>query len=235
MWGLGVRDSRVLYLPNGPDPNLQQRVSLDPPPFHDDGKRVRAALDVGDAPLAIYVGLVSLRSDLDLLVRAMPDVLAAIPDARLVIVGDGDGLPALQIQVQQAGLADRVIFTGRLAPDEVAPYLAAADVAVAPYRDTLINRAKCAAKVIHYMAMGKPIVSSRVGQNLEYLDEGRAGWLADPGSSADLAAGMIALLSDRQRAAELARRAQQRIWSHFDWRQQVIHLEQAYHTAMRRP
>ena len=169
--------------------------------------------------------------DLDLLIQALPPLIETIPDARLIIVGDGDGLPSLRTQVEQAGLTDRVVFTGRLAPDRAAPLLRAADVAVAPYRDTLINRSKCAAKIIYYMAMGKPIVSSRVGQNLEYLDGGLAGLLTEPGDAADLAAGLVALLRDPERAAELARRARQRIWEQFDWRKQISQVEQAYDVA----
>jgi glycosyltransferase involved in cell wall biosynthesis len=233
--GFGVPTDRIFYLPNGPDPALRSLPPADVEPARQEVRRVRAELGLADAPLAIYVGHVPRYNDLDLLIQALPFVIDALPSARLLVVGDGDGLPSLQAQVQQAGLAGRVVFTGRLAPDRAAPLLAAADVAVAPYRDTLINRSKCAAKIIYYMAMGKPIVSNRVGQNLEYLDEGRAGLLAEPGDAAALAAGMVALLRDPVRAAELARRARQRIWEQFDWRKQVTHLEQAYIIALSGP
>jgi glycosyltransferase involved in cell wall biosynthesis len=232
--GFGVPAERIFYLPNGPDPKLRPHPSAGSHPPRQAGQRVRAELGVGDAPLAIYVGHISYGSDLDLLIQALPDVVEAVPGVRLIVVGTGDGLPALQAQVQRAGLAGRVIFTGWVAPHQVGPYLAAADVAVAPYRDTLINRAKCSAKIIYYMAMGKPIVSSRVGQNLEYLDEGRAGLLSEPGDAQDLAAGIIALLRDPARAAELGRWAGQRIWEHFDWRKQVTQIESAYRIALDR-
>ncbi len=255
--GFGVPADRIFYLPNGPDPGLRlcssaaQRSSrFDPRRASDepvrpegtldlgsgclrqDGVQVRDELGVGGAPLAIYVGQITHGSDLDLLIEALPGVIEMVPDVRLVVVGTGDGLPALRARVEEAGLADRVIFTGWVPPDRVAPYLAAADIAVAPYRDTLINRAKCAAKIIYYMALGKPIVSSRVGQNLEYLDGGRAGLLTEPGDATDLAAGMAALLRDRKRAVELGRRAERRIWEHFDWRKLVTQVERAYQAAL---
>jgi len=232
--GFGVPDDRIFYLPNGPDPALRLDLPAGSEALCQDGLRVRAALGVGDAPLAIYVGHISSGSDLDLLIEALPAVVEAVPGVRLVVVGTGDGLPALQAQVQRSGLAGRVIFTGWIEPRQVAPYLAAADVAVAPYRDTLINRAKCSAKIIYYMVMGKPIVSSRVGQNLEYLDEGRAGLLTEPGDARDFAAGMVALLRDPARAAELGRRAGRRIWEQFDWRKQVAQIESAYQSALGR-
>jgi glycosyltransferase involved in cell wall biosynthesis len=227
----GVPTDRIFYLPNGPDPALRTLPLADSEPSRQEARQARAELGLGDAPLVIYVGHIPQYNDLDLLIQALPSVINAIPDARLIIVGDGDGLPALQTRVQQAALTDHVVFTGRLAPERAAPLLAAADVAVAPYRDTLINRSKCAAKIIYYMAVGKPIVSSRVGQNLEYLDEGRAGLLTEPGNAADLATGLVALLRDPERAAELARRAKQRIWERFDWRKQIPQMEQAYSAA----
>jgi glycosyltransferase involved in cell wall biosynthesis len=230
--GFDVPAERIFYLPNGPDPALRTLpIAVSGPPCPE-AQQARAELGLGDAPLAIYVGHIPQYNDLDLLIQALPLLIETIPDARLIIVGDGDGLSPLQTQVQQVGLADRVVFTGRLAPDRTAPLLRAADVAVAPYRDTLINRSKCAAKIIYYMVMGKPIVSSRVGQNMEYLDGGLAGLLTEPGDAADLAAGMVALLRDPERAAELARRARQRIWEQFDWQKQVLHVEQAYHAAL---
>ena len=229
--GFDVPSGRIFYLPNGPDPALRALPLADSGSSRPEARRVRAELGLGDGPLAIYVGHIPRYNDLDLLIQALPPLIETIPDARLIIVGDGDGLPSLRTQVEQAGLTDRVVFTGRLAPDRAAPLLRAADVAVAPYRDTLINRSKCAAKIIYYMAMGKPIVSSRVGQNLEYLDGGLAGLLTEPGDAADLAAGLVALLRDPERAAELARRARQRIWEQFDWRKQISQVEQAYDVA----
>jgi glycosyltransferase involved in cell wall biosynthesis len=53
--------------------------------------------------------------------------------------------------------------------------------------------------------------------------------LTAPGDARAFAEGMIALLQDPARAAELGRRAERRIWEHYDWNQQAPKLEQAYH------
>jgi glycosyltransferase involved in cell wall biosynthesis len=81
------------------------------------------------------------------------------------------------------------------------------------------------------MAMGKPIVASAVGENVAYLDGGRAGLLVKPGDAAAFARGMLSLLKDPARAAELGRRAGQRVWTCYAWSRQVARLEQAYVTA----
>ena len=60
--------------------------------------------------------------------------------------------------------------------------------------------AKCSAKIIEYMAMGLPIVASRVGQNVEYIEHGASGLLAEPGDADSFAQMMLAVLSDPQKA-----------------------------------
>jgi glycosyltransferase involved in cell wall biosynthesis len=227
MWGFGLPPERVFYLPNGPD-RLFRACRHVPA---DEQRRLRRELGVGDAPLAVYVGHISYGSEVNLVLEALPTVVEAAPDIRVVIIGSGDGVPALQEQARRAGLAERVIFTGWVDHQGVPLYLAAADLALYPYRDTLINRAKSPSKITAYMAMGKPIVASAVGENVEYLDGGRAGLLTAPGDPRAFAEGMVTLLRDPLRAAELGRRAEQRIWERYDWALQVREVEGAYRVA----
>jgi glycosyltransferase involved in cell wall biosynthesis len=230
MWGLGLSPERVFYLPNGPDQLFRARRQV---PVEAQ-RELRQTLGVGDAPLALYVGHISYGSEVNLVLEALPSVIKAIPNIRIVIVGSGDGLPMLQEQARLSGLAERVVFAGWVDHQQTPVYLAAADLALYPYRDTLINRAKSPSKITAYMAMGKPIVASAVGEIVEYLEGGRAGLLAPPGDARAFAEAMVTLLRDPARAAELSRRAEQRIWECYDWAQQVTGIEQAYHVAKTR-
>lgn len=81
--------------------------------------------------------------------------------------------------------------------------LVAADIAVYPYRDTNINRAKCSGKVIDYMAAGKPTVVSDVGMNRVYLTDGEHALLTPPGDGAAFAAALQKLLADPAYANDL--------------------------------
>jgi len=227
VWGLGLDPARVFYVPNGPDESLRTRPE-------DSAQRrlqIRAELGVGDAPLAVYLGHIPHGNDLDQALDALERVLPRIPDLRLAILGTGDGLPTLREDVKRRGLERAVIFAGwvdhALAPD----YLAAADLAIYPYRDSLINRAKCSAKVIEYMAMGLPIVASRVGQNVEYIEHGTSGLLAEPGDADSFAQMMLAMLSDPQKAKAMGAAARERVWARFDWDRLVVAMEQAYQEA----
>jgi glycosyltransferase involved in cell wall biosynthesis len=223
-WGFGARPERVFYVPNCPGARFRD---WQPPPAAA-VRAARARLDAGDAPLALYVGFINRNDALDVAVRAVASARRQAPGALLAVAGDGPGLPALRAAVGQAGLSDCVRFTGWVQAADVPALLAAADVAVFPYRDTLINRAKCSIKILEYMSAGKAIVTNRVGQNLEYLEHGRSGWLVEPGDEAGFAEALGALLADRAQAAQLGAAAQARIREKFDWRRWVGVVEQAY-------
>jgi glycosyltransferase involved in cell wall biosynthesis len=228
VWGFGVDPARVIYLPNGPDARLRQQVQVS----EEERVAIRAHLGVGDAPFALYLGHIPHGTDLDLALEALAQIGEQLPEARLVIAGVGDGLPGLQRQAHLLGLGDRVIFPGWIQREQAHLYVAAADVIVNPYRDTLINRSKCAGKVVLAMAMGQAVVTSRLGQNLEYIEHGRSGLLAEPGDSGDLAQALLAVLSDRAWATELGRNAQRRIWEQFDWDARLGEIERAYRVAL---
>jgi glycosyltransferase involved in cell wall biosynthesis len=231
VWGFGVDPARVFYLPNGPDAGWRRRPQVDARRI----AAIRARLGVNDAPFALYLGHIPHGSDLDLALDALARLRDQLPEARIVVAGVGDGLPRLKAYAQTVGVADRVLFPGWIEHDQTDAYLAAADAAINPYRDTLINRSKCAGKVIAAMAMGKAMVTSRVGENLAYIQDGHSGLLTEPGDPGDLARALRAVLSDRNWAAELGRNARKRIWEKFDWDTRVGQVEEAYQIALDRP
>jgi glycosyltransferase involved in cell wall biosynthesis len=229
MWGMGIPPGRVFYAPNCPGQDFLEQEDQDNGQLEQD---VRARLGMGDAPVAIYVGHLTLGDDLDLALYAFAQVLDRLPQARLVIVGTGNGMAALRALANSLHLGTSIIFAGWIEHGQVPAYLAAANVAIYPYRDTLINRAKCSIKILEYMAMGKAIVTSRVGQNLEYLEHSKSGILVEPGNVQEFAHGMLAALSDPGFAAQLGQAARRRVAHHFDWSQRVEEIERAYEGAV---
>ncbi len=224
VWGLGIDPARVFYVPNGPDESWLARYKESA----GQRPRIRAQLGVGDAPLAVYIGHIPHGNDLNQALDALERLLPDIPNLRFVILGTGDGEPALRADIAQRGLNHAVILVGWMDQARAPDYLAAADLAIYPYRDSLINRAKCAAKVVEYMAMGLPIVASRVGQNVEYIEHGASGLLAEPGDADSFAQMMRAVLSDPQKAKAMGAAARERVWARFDWDKLVETVERAY-------
>ena len=90
------------------------------------------------------------------LLEAWPAVLRAVPDAYLLIVGEGSRRDALEAQARELRIAHRVVFTGRR--DDVPAVTAALDVAVLPsYREAQ------GLTILEAMALSRPVVASNVG------------------------------------------------------------------------
>jgi glycosyltransferase involved in cell wall biosynthesis len=169
--------------------------------------------------------------DLDIALIALQQVRRRLPSARLALVGTGEGLGRLRALAAELDLLDAVRFPGWIDHGEVPAYLAAADVALYPYRDTLINRSKCSIKILEYMAMGKAILTHRVGQNQEYLEHRKSGLLVEPGEVDAFAEGLLTLLTDPTLSEQLGSRAAQQIEERFNWSKRIADVEKAYQAA----
>lgn len=223
-------DGDVLVLPNGPDTSLLH-IAADAAARRAD---TRARLGWGAHTVLIYAGTVPLNHDLDVAVRAIGALSPALNPAglRVVFVVTGAGVPSLRAQVAaEPGVAERASFHGFLPHDELVAWLAAADVALYPYRDTNINRAKCSGKVIDYMAAGLPMVLSDVGMNRVYVEHGRSGLLTPPGDATAFGQALEWLIRRPDQARAMGLAAKARLWDHFDWDRRAPALEAALSRA----
>ncbi|HYF64946.1 MAG TPA: glycosyltransferase, partial [Herpetosiphonaceae bacterium] len=114
----------------------------------------------------------------------------------------------------------------------IAAALAASDIALYPMDDTLLNRAKCSAKLTEQMQAGLPVVAARVGQVAEYIEHGASGWLVAPGDGGALARGVLDLLDQPARAASLGSAARERIETLFNWPRLADGLEAVYERTL---
>jgi glycosyltransferase involved in cell wall biosynthesis len=217
-----VPPARVFYLPNGVDhAKYDPWLAAAADPAQVAAARARWGLPPAPDPAApvvlLYTRFVEFPVEWPL--RVLRAVAARVPGVRLLVVGAGFFGEDRQLLegARRAGLADRLILCGAVPAAALGPLLTAADVALYPMRDTLINRAKCSAKLLDLMVLGRPIVTHRVGQQGEYLRHGESGWLADPGDATGLAAGVLRLLDDPARAPRLGAAAAARAWDHFSW------------------
>ncbi|MBA3877576.1 MAG: hypothetical protein C0498_11720 [Anaerolinea sp.] len=132
------------------------------------------------------------------LLDAWPHVLAELPDATLLVVGEGSRHEALQAQAEALGISRSVVFTGRR--DDVPAVTAALDVAVLPsYREAQ------GLTILEAMALSRPVVASNVGGIPEMIEDGRTGLLVPPHDPGALATAISRLLRDHPLADTLAR------------------------------
>ena len=181
---------RIHVIPNAVDP---QRFA---PPGRRAAPSASGAFNVG------FVGTLKPWHGLALLVEAFARLQALVPDARLVIVGDGPERAALADDVAIRGLLPRTQFIGAVAPADVPRYLHSLDVAAAPYPD-YPHFYFSPLKLFEYMAAGLPIVASRIGQVSDVLRDNETGLLVAPGDAAGLVAALARLAHDPQLRARL--------------------------------
>jgi glycosyltransferase involved in cell wall biosynthesis len=118
---------------------------------------------------------------------------------------------------------------GWVDPSELPAILAAADVAIVPWTDTLSNRARHSVKVLELMRSGLPVIAYSVGELAATI--GEAGILVEPGDQAGFACAVVALLRDRGRARELGDAARRRVLEQFTWERLVETATEAYGAA----
>ncbi len=208
----------VTLFPNGPDERLRSVVAA----AHSRRIELRRRFEWSDKHVAIYAGTIPFGHDMDILAQSLPAEL------HLSVHATGEGIPSFRTAIERAGKSAQTEWHGFMPHDELIEYLVAADIAVYPYRDTIINRAKCSGKVMDYMACGLPMVVSDVGMNRVYLEHERSALLTTPGDAQSFGAALTQLMSDADLRARLGAAAQSRIWEKFGWEERVDELLALY-------
>ncbi len=197
--GMGLERERVLYLPNCVD---------DAPPG--DGQKVRERFGIApDTPvLLLYTRFFEFSQNK--LYHLFGAIFRRVPGVRFLVVGKGRGNEEEQLVTisREMGFKDALIMAGWIETTDLPDYLAAGDVAVYPFADNLVNRAKCPAKLTELLRAGLPVVADRVGQIPEYIAPGLQGLLCAPDDFDEMVAKCAELLQDvakRKRASSVGR------------------------------
>ncbi len=206
---LGVDPERVSVLPNAVD---FQAYSDTPPPV------------VDRPPLVLFIGQLVPRKGYDLLARAMPAVLRAVPEARFVFVcHNRSGEAELRRIAASGGVADRLEIMGRVSEPEKIRLLHTAAVVAAPSRYEGFG-----IPLIESLAAGAPVVTTDVVAGNEVIDHERTGLLVPYGDVAALAAALIRLLNDRALGARLAAAGRADVFVRYRSETLAMHLEMLY-------
>jgi glycosyltransferase involved in cell wall biosynthesis len=159
--------------------------------------RTRGQLGVSDdTPVCGIVAALRPEKNHELFLAAAARVCRQRPDAQFWIVGDGDEKEKLQRITRQTGLSQNVRFLGSR-PD-VPHLLAGMDI----FSLTSHNEAN-PVSILEAMAVGVPVVATRVGSVAESVTSGLTGYLVDPGNVDDLAQHWLSLFDDRTRSRQL--------------------------------
>jgi glycosyltransferase involved in cell wall biosynthesis len=217
----GIDSQRIIVNPNGVAVERFAKGG---------GAGVRRRLGLTESDFAIgFVGTFGPWHGAPVLARAFSLVAAEMPQARLVLVGDGPELEATRQQLAAHGVAKQAIFVGRVRPSEVPDYLDACDLLASPHvrLPDGVEFFGSPTKLFEYMASGKAIVASELGQIADVLEHGRTAWLVPPGDGNALAAAFRELATAPQLREELGASARRQAANH-TWRENAGHIIDAY-------
>jgi PEP-CTERM/exosortase A-associated glycosyltransferase len=155
---------------------------------------LKASLGLQGSAVVGFIGSFYAYEGLDLLLEALPLLLARRPDAKVLLVGGGPQEAALKLQAQSLGLADKVVFTGRVPHAEVQRYYDLVDVLAYPRHSMRLTELVTPLKPLEAMAQGRLLVASDVGGHRELIRHGQTGWLFPAGQAAALAAALAEAL-----------------------------------------
>ncbi|GGK26510.1 GDP-mannose-dependent alpha-(1-6)-phosphatidylinositol monomannoside mannosyltransferase [Pilimelia terevasa] len=192
---------------------------VDPEVFHPDvdGAAVRRRYGLGDRPVVVCVSRLVPRKGQDALIRALPDIRRRVPDAALLLVGDGPYRPALTRLAEARGVAAHVVFTGAVPWAELPAHYRAGDVYAMPCRTRRrgLDVEGLGIVYLEASAVGLPVVAGTSGGAPDAVREGETGYVVDGRDPAALAARVAAPLAEPALAAKLG--AQGRAWVCREW------------------
>jgi PEP-CTERM/exosortase A-associated glycosyltransferase len=218
----GVPRAQVTVIPNGVDVARfgTERTATA-------GLAYRLGL-AGMGPVLGYIGSFYAYEGLALLLKSFPVVLARQPGSRVLLVGGGPQEEALRHQARELGIADKVIFAGRIPHEEIPAYYDVIDVLVYPRRRNRLTEIVTPLKPLEAMARGHLVVASDVGGHRELIRHGETGVLFAAGDPTALARTVLGLWADVDRWQAIRSAARRFVEVERTWQQSVDRYTAVY-------
>jgi PEP-CTERM/exosortase A-associated glycosyltransferase len=208
----GIPADKITVIPNAVDVH-SFRFGAQP------DAELRRKLGLQGATVLGFLGSFYAYEGLDLLIDAVPRLLPARPQLRVLLVGGGPQEAGLKAQARRLGITDKVIFAGRVPHAEVQRYYDLVDLLAYPRCPMRLTELVTPLKPLEAMAQGQILVASDVGGHRELIRDGDTGYLFAAGSVESLAQAIERALSLRHAWGEMRLRGRrfveiERTWSH---------------------
>lgn len=215
-------------IPYAADPALLEGA----PPAADVAALRGRLLGADGEVLLLALGRLVHKKGFEFLLRALPAVLERRPGLRLCLAGEGDLEGELRALAAELGLADRVVFAGRLLRDQVALHMAACDLFVMPsVRDRAGNIDGLPNVILEAMAAGRPVVATNVAGIPLAVRPGTSGWLVPEKDPPAIAAALLEALADDALRARLGAGARRLVEEELNWPAVAARYETVFELA----
>jgi PEP-CTERM/exosortase A-associated glycosyltransferase len=223
----GIPAEKVTVIPNAVD-----IASFEPGGTPDAG--LKAQLGLQNASVVGFIGSFYAYEGLDLLLDAFPAMLARRPDVRILLVGGGPQDAALKAQAARLGIADKVVFTGRVPHEQVQRYYDLVDVLAYPRHSMRLTELVTPLKPLEAMAQGRLLVASDVGGHKELIRHQETGLLFQAGNAEALAGAVVDLLARVDQWPALRSAGRRFVERERNWAASVARYQAPYEKLVRR-
>ena len=221
----GLSADKVTVIPNAVDADaFQFGVPAD--------AALRRELGLEGCTVLGFAGSFYGYEGLNLLVAALARLAPHHPDMRLLLVGGGVQEEALRRQAEAEGVADRVVFTGRVPHSRVQKYYELIDLLAYPRLPMRLTELVTPLKPLEAMAQGRIFVASDVGGHRELVRHGETGFLFKAGSAEALADAVSRVLAQRECWPAIGRRAREFVERERTWANSVARYREVYARAL---
>lgn len=203
---LGVQESKIIVLPNAADPDIF--IPLSPTPDIQNRYNLNRKKVIG------FVGGFYPWHGLDFLLDCFHEVKKEIPQAHLLLIGDGPAKETLKAEAARRNLESDISFLGAIAHQELPKLIACFDVAVMP--DS--NEYGSPMKIYEYMSMGKPVIAPRLGPLEDGITNRREGIIFKQRDKNELVAALKELLNNDQLREQMSKAARENIVNNHSWK-----------------
>ena len=210
----GTPEGKITVMPNGVD------LTLFGQPLERDAQLARELgfeTTGGPCPVIGFIGSFYDYEGLDVLIDAMPALVARQPDARLLMVGGGPMEAALRARAEQSPVAPAIRFVGRVPHHEVDRYYALCDVMAYPRKHSRLTDLVTPLKPLEAMAQGKLVAASDVGGHRELITHDVNGILFAPDDAQACAAALAGLLENRNYWEQYRMAGREHVETRHDW------------------
>ncbi len=228
--------ANVAVAPNAVNPTRFQRCQIQNNHSSSEDRTIATSLSHLEGAFTVgYLGSLRPWHGLNNLIEAFATFSKKTTNAHLLIIGDGKNVrPQLEAMCQNLGITDSVTFTGEAANADVPEYLSHCDTLVAPY-PAIDNFYFSPLKVFEYMASGKPIIASDIGQISELFKNKESALLTEPGNIPELVEAMQLISADPQLAKRLATTAYDNARALHSWDTRMNQILQIFNELPKPP
>lgn len=217
----GIAPERVTVIPNAVDTEAF-RFDASPHP------ELRRRLGLEGTTVLGFAGSFYGYEGLDLALGALARLVSECADLRLLLVGGGPQEQNLKAQARRLGLAERVVFTGRVPHAEVQRYYELIDLLLYPRHPMRLTELVTPLKPLEAMAQGRVLIASDVGGHRELIRDGETGFLFRAGDAADLAAKIAAVLARRAEWPRIRLQGRRFVEAERTWARSVARYADVY-------